>query len=90
LAAQVRNKPTDEESIDMIIRGAQPSVEALLDLQTPTTFAALIRIETKIEASLQKGNFSNITTQKSTEASARGKRPDTGRGTMAMISPSSS
>jgi hypothetical protein len=58
LAAQVRNKPTDEESIDMIIWGTPPAMEALLDLQTPETFAALIKAGMKIEASLKKGNFS--------------------------------
>jgi hypothetical protein len=64
LAVQVHNKPTNDESIEMIIRGALPAIEALLDLHSLSTFASLIKAGTKIEASLRKGNFANIISQK--------------------------
>jgi hypothetical protein len=41
----------------------------------------------KIEASLKKGNFSNITAQRSPGEPSKGKRLEEGRGAVALISP---
>ena len=57
LAAQVRDRPSDEESIEIIIRGAQPSTGALLAIQAVTSFASLIRVGTRMESTLRSGNF---------------------------------
>ena len=57
LASQVRDGPSDEESLEIVIGGTQPSTGALLSIQPVTTFAALIRAGTCVESSLQSGNF---------------------------------
>jgi hypothetical protein len=78
----------------MIIRGALPAIEALLDLHSPSTFASLIKAGTKIETSLRKGNFANIVSQKAAGETSQNsmtqkhRRQDAGRGAVAVVSPS--
>ena len=57
LASQVQDGPSDEESLEIVIGGAQPTTRALLSIQPITTFAALIRAGTRVESSLRSGNF---------------------------------
>ena len=57
LASQVRDGPSDEESLEIVIGGAQPATGALLNIQPVTTFAALIRAGTRVESSLRSGIF---------------------------------
>ena len=57
LASQVRDRPSDEESIETLIRGAQPSIGGLLSIQPITTFASLIRAGARVESSLRSGCY---------------------------------
>ena len=57
LASQVKNKLSKEESIEIITWGAQPATRGLLSIQPVTNLASLIRIGTRVESSLQSGNF---------------------------------
>ena len=60
LASQVRDRPSNEESIEIVIKEAQPSLGALLSIQPVTTFAALIRAGASVESSLRSGNFPTL------------------------------
>ena len=62
LASQVKDRPSDEESIEIIIKGAQPATEALLCMQPISSFASLIQADTRVESSLQDGNFPALST----------------------------
>ena len=57
LASQVQDKPSDKESIKIIIRGAQPDTGALLSIQPITTFSSLICASAHVEGSLCSGSF---------------------------------
>ena len=60
LASQVQDALSDEESLEIVIGGAQPSTGALLSIQPITTFTALIRAGTCVESSLWSGNFPTL------------------------------
>ena len=60
LALQVRDRPSDEESIEIVIKGAQPFTGALLSIQQVTTFAAPIQAGARVESSLRSGNFPTL------------------------------
>ena len=52
LASQVKGRPSDKESIEIIIRGAQPATGSLLSIQPIPNFSSLIRAGTRVESSL--------------------------------------
>ena len=60
LASQVRDRPSDEESIEILIRGSQPSIGGLLSIQPLTTFASLVRVGARIENSIRSGRYPTI------------------------------
>ena len=60
LATQVKDRPSNEESIEIIIKGAQPTTGALLCLQSITSFASLIPAGARVESSLRSGNFPTL------------------------------
>ena len=60
LASQARDRPSDEESIEIIIRGAQPDIGGLLSIQPITTFSSLIRVDARVEGSLRSGSFPTL------------------------------
>ena len=60
LASHVKDRPSDEESIEIISKGAQAATEALLCLQPITSFASLTRASACVESSLWSGNFPTL------------------------------
>jgi hypothetical protein len=61
LATQLPNQLPLDESIDLVIQKAHPSLEALLSFQTFKSFTDLIRVGTRIEARLLKGKCPLLT-----------------------------
>ena len=60
LASQVRDRPSDKESIETLIRGAQPSIGGLLSIQPIITFASLIRAGARMESSLRSSRYPSL------------------------------
>ena len=56
-AAQMINRPSEQEQVDIIIQNLQPEYKNLLQFQYLPTFQSLIATATKIEDLLQNGQF---------------------------------